>query len=96
MVGSVEQPLQGGLDLLHQPLERRVQVADRGPGQGGQHAGADIGGARPHQHPAGRFEALAGVFRDPDLDALLLDATVIRAHPCAAGGGITRTVRVTD
>jgi transposase len=34
---------------------------------------------------AGRFEALAAVFRDPDPDALVLDSTVIRAHPCAAG-----------
>jgi len=33
----------------------------------------------------GRFAALAAVFRDPDLDVLILDATVIRAHPCAAG-----------
>lgn len=34
---------------------------------------------------AGRFEALAAVFRDPDLDVLILDSTVVRAHPCAAG-----------
>jgi transposase len=34
---------------------------------------------------AGRFAALAAVFRDPDLDVLVLDSTVIRAHPCAAG-----------
>ena len=34
---------------------------------------------------AGRFAALAAVFRDPDLDVLILDSTVIRAHPCAAG-----------
>lgn len=34
---------------------------------------------------AGRFAALAAVFRDPDLDLLVLDSTVIRAHPCAAG-----------
>ncbi len=34
---------------------------------------------------AGRFEALAAVFRDPDLDILILDSTVVRAHPCAAG-----------
>ncbi len=33
----------------------------------------------------GRFAALAAVFRDPDLDTLLLDATIIRAHPSAAG-----------
>ena len=34
---------------------------------------------------AGRFAALAGVLRDPDLDVLLLDSTAVRAHPCAAG-----------
>ena len=34
---------------------------------------------------AGRFAALAAVMRDPDLDVLILDSTVIRAHPCAAG-----------
>lgn len=34
---------------------------------------------------AGRWEALAAVFRDPDLDVLVLDSTVVRAHPCAAG-----------
>lgn len=34
---------------------------------------------------AGRFAALAAVLRDPDLDILILDSTVIRAHPCAAG-----------
>lgn len=39
----------------------------------------------------GRFAALAAVFRDPDLDALLLDATIVRAHPCAAGAKKKRT-----
>lgn len=34
---------------------------------------------------AGRFAALADALRDPDLDVLILDSTVIRAHPCAAG-----------
>src|SRR5262245_17730352 len=34
---------------------------------------------------AGRFAAPAAVFRDPDLDLLILDSTIIRAHPCAAG-----------
>jgi transposase len=34
---------------------------------------------------AGRFAALAAVLRDPDLDVLILDSTVVRAHPCAAG-----------
>ena len=40
---------------------------------------------------AGRFAALTAVFRDPDLDALILDATVVRAHPCAAGSKKRRT-----
>jgi transposase len=34
---------------------------------------------------AGRFAALTAIFRDPDLDTLLLDATIVRAHPSAAG-----------
>ena len=34
---------------------------------------------------AGRFAALADTLRDPDLDVLILDSTVIRAHPSAAG-----------
>lgn len=48
---------------------------------------------------AGRFEALAAVFRDPDLDVLILDSTVVRAHPSAAGskksgtGLAARTIR---
>jgi len=33
----------------------------------------------------GRLALIAGVLRDPDLDVLILDSTVIRAHPCAAG-----------
>jgi len=47
---------------------------------------------------AGRFAALAAVFRDPDRDVLVLDSTVIRAHPCAAGqkkSGTGRGVRTT-
>ena len=39
----------------------------------------------------GRWEALAGVFRDPDPDVLVLDSTVIHAHPCAAGAKKRRT-----
>jgi transposase len=48
---------------------------------------------------AGRFAALAAVFRDPDLDTLILDSTVVRAHPSAAGakkngtGLAARTIR---
>jgi transposase len=34
---------------------------------------------------AGRFAAIAAALRDPDLDVLILDSTVIRAHACAAG-----------
>jgi transposase len=40
---------------------------------------------------AGRFAALAAVFRDPDLDLLVLDSAVIRAHPRAAGRGKSGT-----
>jgi transposase len=36
------------------------------------------------------FEAL----QDPDLEWLILDSTVIRAHPCAAGAKKKRTGRV--
>lgn len=48
---------------------------------------------------AGRFAALAAAFRDPDLDVLVLDSTVVRAHPSAAGakkhgtGLAARTIR---
>jgi transposase len=41
----------------------------------------------------GRWEPLAAVFRDPDLDVLVLDSTVIRAHQCAAGAKKKRTGR---
>lgn len=34
---------------------------------------------------AGRFAAIAEVLRGPDLDVLILDSTVVRAHSCAAG-----------
>jgi len=33
----------------------------------------------------GRLAMIAEVLRDPDLDVMILDSTVIRAHPCAAG-----------
>lgn len=33
----------------------------------------------------GVLAKVAAVLRDPDLDVLILDSTVIRAHPCAAG-----------
>jgi transposase len=48
---------------------------------------------------AGRFETIAAALRDPDFDVLILDSTVIRAHPCAAGskkngtGLAARTIR---
>src|SRR5207244_11749994 len=47
----------------------------------------------------GRFAAIAAALTDPDLDVLILDSTVIRAHPCAAGskksgtGLAARTIR---
>ena len=34
---------------------------------------------------SGRFAAIAAVLRDVDLDVLILDSTVVRAHACAAG-----------
>lgn len=33
----------------------------------------------------GRLAGVAELLRDPELDVLILDSTVIRAHPCAAG-----------
>jgi transposase len=33
----------------------------------------------------GRLAPIAEFLRDPELDVLILDSTVIRAHPCAAG-----------
>ena len=33
----------------------------------------------------GRWDPILAALRDPDLDILRLDSTVIRAHPCAAG-----------
>ena len=34
---------------------------------------------------SGRFAAIGATLRDPDLDVLILDSTVVRAHACAAG-----------
>lgn len=34
---------------------------------------------------AGRWDPILAELRDPDLDVLVLDSSVIRAHPCAAG-----------
>ena len=48
---------------------------------------------------AGRFAAIAAALADPDLDVLILDSTVVRAHACAAGskksgtGLAVRTIR---
>jgi transposase len=44
----------------------------------------------------GRFATIVAALRDPDLDVLILDSTVIRAHPCAAGSkksGMAAAVR---
>jgi hypothetical protein len=60
VIWGVEQPRERGLDLLHQTLKGRIQMADGRPRQGRQHPGADIGRARPHQDPAGRLKALHG------------------------------------
>jgi transposase len=48
---------------------------------------------------AGRFAAVAAALADPDLDVLILDSTVVRAHASAAGskksgtGLAARTIR---
>ena len=34
---------------------------------------------------AGRWDPILAALRDPELDVLILDATVVRAPPCAAG-----------
>jgi transposase len=39
----------------------------------------------------GTWEAVFRDLRDPDLEWLILDSTVIRAHPCAAGAKKKRT-----
>ncbi len=41
----------------------------------------------------GRWDPLLAALRDPDLDILLLDSTVVRAHPCAAGSKKSGTAR---
>ncbi len=33
----------------------------------------------------GRWDPILAALRDSDLDILILDSTVVRAHPCAAG-----------
>jgi transposase len=40
---------------------------------------------------AGRWQQLFDALQDPDLEWLILDSTVIRAHPCAAGAKKKRT-----
>ena len=40
---------------------------------------------------AGRLAEIAAALRDPELDVLILDSTVIRALPCAAGARKKRT-----
>ena len=39
----------------------------------------------------GVWEAVFEAFQDPDVEWLILDSTVIRAHPCAAGAKKKRT-----
>ena len=41
----------------------------------------------------GRLGLMADLLRDPDVDVLILDSTVVRAHPCAAGAKKKRTGR---
>ena len=40
---------------------------------------------------SGVWARVFGVLQDPDLEWLILDSTVIRAHPCAAGAKKKRT-----
>jgi transposase len=40
---------------------------------------------------AGVWQRVFEALQDPDLEWLILDSTVIRAHPCAAGAKKTRT-----
>jgi transposase len=40
---------------------------------------------------AGRWRDLFDALQDPDLEWLILDSTVVRAHPCAAGAKKKRT-----
>jgi transposase len=40
---------------------------------------------------AGVWQRVFEVLQDPDTEWLLMDSTVIRAHPCAAGAKKTRT-----
>jgi transposase len=42
---------------------------------------------------AGRWDPILAALRDSDLDVLVLDSTVIRAHPCAAGAKKNGTAR---
>lgn len=42
---------------------------------------------------AGIWQKLFEALQDPDLEWLILDSTVIRAHPCAAGAPKKRTAR---
>jgi transposase len=39
----------------------------------------------------GTWQAVFAALQDPDLEWLILDSTVIRAHPCAAGAPKKRT-----
>jgi hypothetical protein len=54
----VHQPGEAGLDLLHQVLEGRIEVADGRSRKRGEHARADVGGAGAQENPPGRLEAV--------------------------------------
>jgi hypothetical protein len=58
MVRGAEDAGEAGLDLLHQRLESGVEVPDRGPRRGGQHARGNFGRSRTHQHPDRRLKTL--------------------------------------
>ena len=42
----------------------------------------------------GRWDSILAALRDPDLDILVLDSTIIRAHACAAGSKKSGTAAV--
>ena len=59
--GRLHHLRQGRLDLLHQPLERRVEVADGGAGERRQHPGRHVGGPGPIRIRRGGSKLLQGV-----------------------------------
>ena len=56
MLRSVKQPRQADLDVFHQILKRRIQMADRWTRLGQKNPGRDVGGAGAHENTGGRVE----------------------------------------